>query len=128
MPMATMVTLQEANQFFLDRLYTESWDAANDTTKQKALGHAETQIKALVFNSSQTIPGGKLKDAICVQALYLLDRTSSDRERHRAQRSGVKFRWVGNAREDYAGRVQEISPDALEFLKGFVQRKMGGIR
>lgn len=123
----SIVTLNEANQFFAERLNTEPWDAVANTTKQKALAHAESQIKALV-NSSRDIPSGNLKKAICVQALYLLEFTSSDRERIHAQRTGVKFRWVGDAREDYTGKVQQICPEALEFLKGYVQRKMGGIR
>ena len=125
--MAAIVTLQEADQFFSERLFTDAWEDANNVTRQKALSHAESQIKALTFHA-RGIPSGNLKKAICAQALYLLQSSPSDRERIRAQRTGVKFRWVGDAREDYTGVTQQICPEALEFLKGYVHRKMGGIR
>lgn len=118
-------TIAEATEYFEERLYVDAWDDATTVNKTKALAQAARDIGNLTITGT---PGLKLKYAICEQALYLLEQTASDRERVRAQQGGVNFRWVGDAREDYKGKIQRISPDALQHLKGYVQRIMGGIR
>ena len=123
--MSATVTISQATEYFLERLYADAWDAADAATKTKALAQAERDIRGLNISG---IPGIKLRYAICEQALYLLERTPSDRERMRVQQAGVNFRWVGDAREDYNGKIQRISPDALQHLQGYVHRRTGGIR
>ena len=120
------ITVSEADEYFAARLYTAEWDAADDATKGKALAQAERDIRSI--NIAGTPPTLKIRFAICEQALYLLEKTPADRERARAQQAGVNSRGVGDAREDYNGNIQRISPDALQHLQGYVQRRLGSIR
>ena len=123
--MSVPPTIAEATAYFEERLYADAWDAANTAKRTAALAQASRDIGSL--NIAGT-PGLKLRYAICEQALYLLEQTPSDRERMRVQQAGVNFRWVGDAREDYNGKSQRISPDALQHLQGYVHRRTGGIR
>jgi hypothetical protein len=58
-------TLEEANSFFEDRLYTSVWDATSDANKNKALITACSQICQLRFfgekaTSAQSLPWPRL--------------------------------------------------------------------
>ena len=125
--MAT-VTIQQATEYFTTRLNTGAWDATDNLTKTKALAQAERDIATVQM--AKNPPVDVLLAAVCEQALFLLNKTAADIERTRIQQTGVKFRWVGDAREDYTGAYAHICSEALQFIGPYIQlqRKFGGIR
>lgn len=125
----SLVTVAEASEYFSAHLFADAWNAAAGTRRLAALAQAERDIMSLNFPRGVGGPPYRtVQNAICEQALFLLQRTPSDRERARAQQAGVKSRGVGDAREDYNCKIQRISPDALQYLQGYVQRRLGSIR
>lgn len=122
------VTLQQATEYFSTRLNTDAWDAADTFTKTKALAQAERDISTVQM--AKHPPATIHLAAVCEQALFLLDRTSADMERIKVQQTGVKYRWVGDAREDYTGAYSHICSEAMQFIGPYIQtqRKFGGIR
>lgn len=122
------VNLQQATEYFAKRLNTSAWDDASRTDKQKALAQAGREIATVQM--SKKPPTSILTAAVCEQALFLLSKTPDDLERIRVQQTGVKFRWVGDAREDYSGVYSYICSEAMQVIGPYVQyqRKFGGIR
>jgi len=121
------VSIAQAEQYFNGRLHAETWTSAAGEDKQKALTHAERDVRTLSFVNP---PTDILTAAICEQALFLLSLSTADKERYRAQTLGVSFRWVGDAREDYKGLASFISPHAEIILARYLRkhRRIGGIR
>lgn len=121
-----MIPLEWANAYFAGRIFSDAWDNASTVNKTKALATAETQIKTLSLNSP---PAGVYREAICLQALHLLELSDSDRERSRAVTQGVTSRRVGDAGETYnKSHCSLIDPEALAVLKRYFRRRSGGIR
>ncbi len=122
------VTVSEVQQVFDNHLYSDVWDNASSATKQKAVVHASRDISTL--NYSPDTPRVLLIAAVGEQILLLLSMTAADRERVKAQATGVKQRGVAGASEWYydekPGKV--ISPDAVALLGGYIHRRMGHIR
>ncbi len=118
--------IDQATEYFGNRLYTEAWDTATTTEKEKALAHAERMIRALEYGTNP--PARMMRQAIFEQALFLLETTASDRERIRAQQTGVRFRWVGDAREDYTGAPMLVAPEAMTVLSKYIQRRHGRLK
>lgn len=124
-----MVTVEFANEYFTGHLYADAWFRADGSRRQAALIHAERDIKMLNYpRHGGGPPLVELRAAICEQALFLLERTSGDRERIRAQEIGVSFRWVGDAREDYKGKIEPVAPEAMRILRRYIRIKTGQIR
>lgn len=122
------VTVNEAQQVFNNHLFSESWDSASSTTKEKAVAHASRDIGALNYNPNT--PRNLLIAAVCEQVLLLLNMTGADRERVKVMATGVKQRGVEGAFEWYWDDkpAKIISPDALALLDGYIHRKFGHIR
>lgn len=123
-----IVTIQQANEYFDARLHADVWDQASSADKQKALAQAGRDIGTVQMAKSP--PSAVLIAAICEQVLFLLGKTTADLERTRIQQTGVKFRGVGDAREDYTGAYAHICSEAIQFIGPYIQaqRKFGGIR
>ena len=84
--------LTEANDYFSTRIGSEPWDTAEDTLKEKALGHAERNLSRLAYRGlavtqglifprdTQTEVPSQVKEAICEEALALLNGVKNETE------------------------------------------------
>lgn len=122
-----MIPLQWAEAFFDERIFNDAWLNADDAKRKAALVTAETQIKTLTLRSP---PASVYRTAVCLQALYLLEKTPHDRKRDRDVADGVTSRRVGDAGETYNKEYSTglIDPEALAVLKRYIRRRAGGIR
>ena len=127
-------TLAEANEYMSGKLYTEKWDEANETTREKALKEACRKIDRLAFTGCKEstgqplqfprVPGGipeALKAAQCEEALALLEYGNS--KRTKAQEQGVVSLRIGDLSEEYnrkakAGKLH--SSEGHELLKPYL--------
>lgn len=90
------VTISEADTYFETRMFSEGWDRALTTQRNKALGHATKILDALSYLGAKTISTQDnefprditsdvvpqdVKDATCEIALALLDGVDPERER-----------------------------------------------
>lgn len=131
-----MADLAGANEYFSTRINSEAWDSAPDTDKTKALATAERQVNTLRLRPDVDT---KKDYAIYEQALFLLEMTSYDRERQRAQALGIIGGSVGDANEYSSAEIVRrkmagitICPEALsllgEYLLGTTRMRVGGLR
>lgn len=124
--MATFaVSMAKAVEYFAGRLHTEAWDQATEDARQRALLHAGRVISALPLR--MPVPQDIIIPAICEQALYLLELSTADLERVRAQRMGVSSRTVGDAHESYTGYRGLLSLEVKGLLGAYFQRRAGRI-
>lgn len=81
------ISLEQANEYFANRLRSDAWTAATETAKTQALAQATLLIGgAFVFGFSayETTPDGatvwheRVRAAVCEEALWLLERDPSD--------------------------------------------------
>lgn len=79
--------LNEAENYFAKRLWTDEWDNADDNKKETALSHAKREIDALSF--SQKLDTEDYKKAIFEQTIFLLNLSEEDRKRINLQSQGV---------------------------------------
>lgn len=113
--------LEEANEYFSNRLWVEEWENANDTLKEKALNHAETQLNLLGVFSNLNLSEDKQNISIFEQALFLMELSEEDRERMRLQAENVESIDIqGGVREDY--KLEEgsniiLAPMVRDLLK-----------
>lgn len=107
-----MVTVAQANTYFNQRLHTEVWDAADDSTKTKVLAQAERQLESY----RARVDGTRFIYAVCEQALWLLQGD----KRAELQQAGVQGFSVGSMSEqfDMRGRPADIAPQAWAYLRG----------
>jgi hypothetical protein len=127
------VTLEQANAYFAERLHSAAWEQATDTERLRALATAGRQVGALDLAVGVDAPPIRvLREAICEQALWLLEHSGADRERARAIAGGVTSRRVGDAGESYserkAGQHGTLAPEASAILGPYLRRRSGGIR
>ena len=80
------IEVTDANTYFSERLFSETWDDSDDATKEKALKHATRSIEKLSFDGYKTDPEQELefprngltdipeavKFACCEEAIALL--------------------------------------------------------
>lgn len=66
-----LITLEEANTIFQDMLEGKEWDKFSDGDKQRALGTAKRHFSNYPFQDCAD-QEEKVKQAFCLQALYLL--------------------------------------------------------
>lgn len=109
-----MTTLAGANTYFVQRLNTEAWDTANETTKTKALAQAERQLES--YRARVSGSGSRFLYAVYEQALWLLRGD----ERADLQQAGVQGFSVGGVSEQFntKGRDPNIAPHAWAYLRG----------
>ena len=95
-----MATLSYANSYFKKRLWTDSWDNADSLIKEKALAHAQNELKALSLDLKLDVD--TYNRAVCEQALFLLSLGEEDRKRLSLKAQGVKeIRISGAVSEAY---------------------------
>jgi hypothetical protein len=115
--MALWVTLAEADAYFTTRLNSSAWSAlATDEPKTAALTTAQNDIVAAnryVFEdedgvdltTDDTTASQEMKDAVCEQALFLLNDPDME-TRLSLQQQGVKA--AGIVQETYGGGVNGV--------------------
>ena len=129
--MQSYCTIEEANEYFSGRLHAESWEQADDSTKEKALQQATRAIDRQLLRGRKTNPEQGLafprypdteipeavKEACCEEALALLERGNS--QRRKLQQEGVQSFTLGNMSETYApgGGRGLLSQEAKELLR-----------
>ena len=108
-----MPTIAQANEYFVRRLNTDAWDAADEATKTKALAQAERQLDPYRSRISSST---RFFYAVCEQALWLLQGDT----RAELQQAGVHGFSVGNMSEQFntKGRPSSIAPQAWAYLRG----------
>lgn len=131
-------TIEEANEYFDGRLHAESWEQADDSTKEKALQQATRTIDRQLLRGRKTNPEQELafprypdteipkevQEACCEEALALLERGNS--QRRKLQQEGVQSFTLGNMSETYAPGAGRglISQEAKELLRPWL---LGGV-
>jgi len=127
-------TIEYADEYFNNRLHTESWFEADDNTKEKALKQATRAIDRQLLKGRKTNPEQELafprypdtevpevvKEACCEEALTMLERGNS--QRRKLQQEGVQSFTLGNMSESYtvgAGRGL-LSQEAKELLRPWI--------
>ena len=126
--------IEFANEYFGGKLYSEKWDEANETTREKALKEACSKVDRLAFTGCKEsaehplqfprVPGGipeAVKAAQCEEALALLEYGNSARAK--AQEQGVVSLRIGELSEEYdckakAGKLH--SSEGYELLKPYL--------
>ena len=124
-------TIEYADEYFAGRLYAESWEQADESTKEKALKQAtkiidrqplkgrkatDTQELAFPRYPDTEIPEA-VKEACCEEALALLERGNS--QRRKLQQEGVQSFSLGNMSETFATGAGKglLSQEAKELLR-----------
>ena len=124
-------TIEYADEYFRSRLHAESWEQADESTKEKALKQATKIIDRQLLRGRKTNPEQELafprhpdtevpeavKEACCEEALAILE--SGNSQRRRLQQEGVQSFSLGNMSETYvagAGRGL-LSQEAKELLR-----------
>jgi len=79
--------LNEAEDYFNKRLWTDEWDNASDSKKETALAHAQREIDTLGF--SQKLDTEDYKRAIFEQTIFLINLKDEDLKRINLQSQGV---------------------------------------
>lgn len=102
-------------------LYTAAWDAADATTRQKALNQATAEIGSLPWLASA--PSANIEYAVYEQAAFLLEMGRPDRINLQAQ--GVSHAAVsGGASETYHRGATRygfaLAPGAQRYIRGWL--------
>lgn len=125
----THITLEQAQEYFDAHLHAEAWGSST-SNQERALKQAEREITRLPLSRPHS---SALRDAICEQALWLLEQTSEDMGRRKAIEGGVTSRSIGDTSESYRESsirrdAHEIAPKAMAILKPYKMRRTGGLR
>ncbi len=107
------VSIQDASEYFAERLNTDAWDAANDSTKTKALAQAEKHLESYRYRVNSST---RFFYAVCEQALWLLRGD----KRSELQQAGVQGFGIGSTSEQFnlRGRDPAIAPQTWIYLRG----------
>lgn len=137
------IGVEDAETYFLNRLYSDIWDNSISTDKEKALIMATKKIDSLRLKGIKADTSKKLqfpralysyqfnkwiiesdveqciKDAVCEEALVLLKGIP---KRVELQNQGVKSMSIGNVSETYAVSNSNnlISIEARELMKFYI--------
>jgi hypothetical protein len=119
------ISLNDANNYFLNRLDSEEWEVLDDEKKQKTLNTAETIIQGCYslkdgFDDNTTAYYTPYFHAVCEQAIYMLQR---DNERMKLQNEGVTSYTVDDMQ--FTMTQSLISPLAKAFLKPLIIKQVG---
>ena len=125
------VDLEEANEYFSNRLHVDAWAEASDADKEKAFAMATKAIDRQRLNGRKTNPSQPLafprypdteipqhvKEACCEEALAILERGNSQRKK--LQQEGVQSFTLGNMSETYVAGAGKglLSQEAKELLR-----------
>lgn len=111
-----MVTVDEAYEYFNhERLFGEPWLLSDNKKQEQSLKMAENQIMALKFNSYTENKEVVLKNAICEQALYLIETLNT--QRGKLINQGVTSFSVEGLSESYDVKArQNICAEARSML------------
>jgi hypothetical protein len=107
-----MVTIEQADTYFLTRLFSEEWN--NSLDKESALVTAENMIKSkFLFKYTDYVTRQPYIHGVCEQAIFLLQYMKSDR--YKLQEQGVNSYRV----DDISFNMKQtlISPVVKELLK-----------
>jgi len=124
-------TVEEADDYFSTRLYSDSWTNAARTEKAAALTHATRTIDRLLLKGRKTdstqslafprypdteIPA-VVKHACCEEALALLEHGNS--QRRKLQQQGIQSFSIGHLSETYVASAGKglLSQEAKEYLR-----------
>jgi hypothetical protein len=129
------ITVEDAGEYFANRLHAEAWAQASMADKRRALTTAEAQVTALLASADNRPPSEHWRMAVCEQALWLLELTAGDLERACAMVQGVTSRRAGDAAETYNEQKATrhsggltFAPMVLAVLSRYVSRRTGALR
>ena len=125
------IDIAGANEYFAGRLHAETWEQADDETKEKALKQAARAIDRQPLRGRKTNPEQELafprhpdteipkevQEACCEEALAILE--SGNSQRRKLQQEGVQSFTLGNMSESYAAGAGKglLSQEAKELLR-----------
>lgn len=125
------VNLEDANEYFSNRLHADAWAEASDADKEKALAMATKAIDRQPLSGRKTVSSQPLafprhpdtevpevvKEACCEEALAILE--SGNSQRRKLQQEGVQSFTLGNMSETYAAGAGKglLSQEAKELLQ-----------
>lgn len=116
------ITLEEAyNYFGYERIFSEEWLIASSENQERSLKMATNQINRLKFSTYSDANKEKyFKNAICEQAIYLLQTQNTQRTRLMEQ--GVTSFSVEGLSESYdvSKASKKICSEAMEYLKPYL--------
>jgi hypothetical protein len=129
--MNTYVAVEEAQEYFANRLHSNAWIDASDSDKYRALVTATKTIDRQSLKGRKTDPSQPLafprypdteipttvKEACCEEALALLERGNS--QRRKLQQEGVQSFSLGNMSEAFTAGAGKglLSQEAKELLR-----------
>jgi len=145
--MAAYVTVQEADTYFSERLFSEVWINASPEDKQKALVMATKSIDRKPLRGRKTDPQQELafprngdtevpqevKDACCEEALAILSSAGNQHSLY-GPKPGLKSIQIGKTREEYFSPAEGgttafssrfLSPEAWQLLRFWIGGGVG---
>ena len=116
------ITLEEAYDYFnYERIFSDEWLIASSENQDRSLKMATNQINRLTFSTYSDANKEKyFKNAICEQAIYLLQTQNTQRSRLMEQ--GVTSFSVEGLSESYdvSKASKKICSEAMEYLKPYL--------
>lgn len=116
------ITLEEAYDYFnYERIFSDEWLIASSENQDRSLKMATNQINRLKFSTYSDANKEKyFKNAICEQAIYLLQTQNTQRSRLMEQ--GVTSFSVEGLSESYdvSKASKKICSEAMEYLKPYL--------
>ena len=116
------ITLEEAYDYFgYERIFSEEWLVASIDEQERTLKMATNQINRLKFSTySDSNKEKYFKNAICEQAIYLIQTQNTQRSRLMEQ--GVTSFSVEGLSESYdvSKASKKICSEAMEYLKPYL--------
>ena len=116
------ITLEEAYDYFgYERIFSEEWLMASMDAQERSLKMATNQINRLKFSTYSDANKEKyFKNAICEQAIYLIQTQNTQRSRLMEQ--GVTSFSVEGLSESYdvSKASKKICSEAMEYLKPYL--------
>ncbi|UNC92716.1 S8/S53 family peptidase [Candidatus Contubernalis alkaliaceticus] len=116
------ISIQKANEYFENRLFSDSWDNSTTTKKEKALKTAE-QIIINQFDLREDVLESDAYDhAVYEQAIHLLN---FGRDRYQLQQEGVTNYKVDDISITMSNSL--ISPVVKGILKPYIYKNVGRV-
>ena len=116
------ITLEEAYDYFnYERIFSDEWLIASSENQDRSLKMATNQINRLKFSTYSDANKEKyFKNAICEQAIYLIQTQNTQRSRLMEQ--GVTSFSVEGLSESYdvSKASKKICSEAMEYLKPYL--------
>ncbi|MBU9714422.1 hypothetical protein [Evansella tamaricis] len=117
-----MISLNQADEYFLNHLQCEKWSTFNEQVKENALHTAENLIKGH-FTLRENAEGTTAYfHAVCEQALHLL---TFSKERFQLQNEGIHDYRIDDIHIQMNNAI--FSPIVIGFLKPIIKKNIGKI-